>query len=127
MRHDSRQLPEKPDIGIVRAAIEDVEPGSPFGPGLFGSVLRRQTYQARSLDAQRGFVVLADDEQVVPALGAKDANRRILDGNGFTQPGPAGARRRRPGGAIEQVVEKCILAYVGRSVAFENNLRCRRP
>ena len=59
MRYDSRQLPEKPDIGIVvRAAIEDVEPGSPFGPGLFGSVLRRQTYQARGLDAQRGFVVL---------------------------------------------------------------------
>jgi hypothetical protein len=95
--------------------------------------LRRQADERHRHHAQRCLVVLADDEQVAPALAAEGGGDGIANGNGVTQPGEHATRGPHPrplsceeGGAGEQVLERAVLFHFGRGVALEDNLRAGR-
>ena len=81
----------------------------------------------RADDAERGLVVLADDQEVVAPLAAEEGRGRVLDGDRVAQPGLGRARGRRARSAASSSgAEQGVARQVGRGVALEDDRRARQ-
>ncbi len=109
--------------GVRGAAVQQVEARvRGAGAVVAWRVLDRQAGQCRGQNAEGGLFLLADQEQVAAALPAEGGRGWILDRHRFSQPGLEGLGPRT-GRRLDQVVERHILANLGRGVAFKHDHR----
>ena len=114
---------------VLGRAVEDEEAGPDadrVGRGRRDTGPRGSSKRA-SHDAERGLVVLADDQQVVAALAAEQGRGRVLDRDGVADPGLGRSRRRRARpGRRAAAREQGVARQVGRGVALEDDRRARQ-